>query len=248
MFSRRSPRMNRRNIGVISGSAVSTNPLSPLSLVTSVSVVAYYIGDLGVAEADAAGRASTWSDQSGSAHWVQATALSQPVTALDAAINSRRIVQGTGSPHTMTGGPDRPAPGAATPTFMFCIVRPDTYASGGNLFGSMSLRYGTTANTMRPNCGSNGPEVAITAGTWYRVRATLSNNAGDVFRVGGASGAGSAGNSNPPAMTLFANATPANYGAFSLALALITAGEPSSGELTRLDQFARAYYGSAVQL
>lgn len=246
-------RQNRGRQGKRSATA-SAAPSTPLTIISSVPVVAWWRGDLDVALSGSS--VSAFGDQSGNGfHLVQGTTGAQPVyNAASPTFNNRPTL-------TFDGADDQlqcaslaiPLPGT-TPRQYHMWYRPIAWGInraywGGDATGCQQVFMTTSSPRVQIYNGSGGA-LNLTGGSvgnMHRMRALFTGSASDHLVIGSVGASGSAGNALSASIwTLGSNNTAGSNANFELAEMLITGGAISAGEETALQAYAAALYTAAV--
>jgi hypothetical protein len=248
------PRVNAGRIFPTRRAGGGPAPTDPLSIVTSVPVLAYFVADLGVTIGTGV---SAWADQGPSAYSaVQATGTAQPLLQTAALGGSNTILFDGVDDRLVVGTLDLPAPGT-TPTFLFFVARRVTGAINVSMFGgggSTTMRlFRGGADLIRMNNGTSGPTVTMVAGgPFYRGEALYANSATvDYLKIGTVnSGVGTAtGNNDAGAGQYTIGAQQlagTNAGNDDIAVVMLCGGNPSAAEKAALDAWVTAYYNGVV--
>jgi hypothetical protein len=229
---------------------VDAPALQPLTIVTSVPVVFFFSGDVGVTTATGV---SQWSDQSGnSRHLVQATGASQP-TYNATALNGKGSLTFDGVDDVLGMSYVPPAPGT-TPSWYWLIFRVIVHTSTMTVYGSTNTNrhrlFMTTASRLQVSNGVGGGLITEVAGTWYRNELSLTNSTNDYHKNGSTLTTGTNFGNNAGNIAMFLGAANSSFvlpGNIEVVCWGCWAGEPTSAEKTALNAWVTSYYGAAVQ-
>lgn len=241
--------------GSTPGGGSSGGPTDPLTIVTSVTALAFFTADLGVTQSG--GSVSDWAGQAAGLHAVQGTTANMP-TVVASGLNTHTTLRFTkaNTQRLVIGTLNLPAPGT-TPSFFWGVVKPVTVTTNDTVFAggaSTTTRLFEATGQVKASNGVTGAAVTFTAGTWYRYELLFANSASaDYLKVGASStGTGTAWGNNDPAagaITIGAQATGGtNPADFELACFGIWNGKPSGAELSALDAWVTGYYGGTVNV
>jgi hypothetical protein len=234
----------------------SGGPTDPLTIVTSVSCLAFFSADLG--RTASGGAVSAWADQSGAGlSATQATGSAQP-TENATGLNTHYTLRFTKAnvQRLVIGTLNLAAPGT-TPSFFWGVVKPVTVTTSDTIFaggGSTFTRLFESTGLVRASNGVSGGTLTFTAGTWYRYELLFNNSAAnDYLKVGSSTtGTGTAlGNNDPAAGAITIGAQQSagtNPGDFELACWGVWNGKPSGAELISLNSWVTGYYGAVVNV
>jgi hypothetical protein len=234
--------------GIVAAPVAETDPLGPLTIVTSRAPQLALSADVGITLAPGVAQ---WDDFSGNTrHLSQATGgLQPPRTA--GALNGRAVVQFTA--HALGNAWLPPAPGT-TPTFFYAVMRAVTLVNGNTLFSSGGGRFKLSQSTANRHAIANtasGNLVTSTANTWNRWRALFNNATTDYLRIGATTQSGTNTGNNAGSGGFFLGASSiaaALPAALDVAALFAWAGEPSAPELAACDAWVTARYGGGVGL
>jgi hypothetical protein len=226
----------------------SLSPLSPLSLVSSVSPNFFVSADVGAA-------GTLWSDQSGNARdFTQSLGSNFEPTIVPNSLNGKGTILFDGVDDFYQSAYVPPAPGT-TPSWYFIIFRPITATTSATILGSNNTNrfrlYWANTTLMASFNGGTQLSGAVTANNWYRGALFFNNDLTDYRRIGSLTVSGSnAGNNVGNVGTYLgainaAGAVPANV---SIACVGSWAGQPTPEEQASLDLWVQSYYGPSVQL
>lgn len=221
--------------------------VTPLTIITSVSVVQWIRGDLGITLATGV---SAWADQSGNSHhFAQATGNQQPLyTAADATLNNRPTVTGDGANDVLTNGTLPNGAGLWMSGLIKMVTWVASTATWGGLAGDICdlLPSGVSPTLSQFNGSFANANGGLPVGSWGRVEANYANTAAAYLKlrstnVGGAAvGAGSG-----TGCSIFASAGVA-FANHAIAERIVCSGLPTPGEITALDAYYTARYGAGL--
>lgn len=203
---------------------------------------------MGIEEAGGSGTGvSTWADQSGNASdFSQSNALLRMAFSAAGGPDGRACVTNGGTGWLLSSWSNQ-APGTV-PLFLWMIVRNNIFVANSNLCAGqantrLSIRNGTSPNSTFNNGTASSP-ITMTAGTWNRVQARLSNSAvTDYYRVGASStgtGASFGNNAASGGWAIGAQNSGAAISNSAFAEILVTNGLPT--ELATLELYGQALY------
>lgn len=234
--------------GTVTGGAVGLADL--LAAVSSQTCQFLFCGDN---DYSSSGGTTTWSDQSGQGRHVTIADANAPVSTQYAAIDNKFAPLANGSSQYIQHG----SLVRGTNWWYLFVVLPVSWASGSTIMASATTasRQQICQNpTAAPNCRlqgtSNGPtNSGLANGSWKRVRARFAGGTAAYLRVGSTNATGTdPGTAPSTGMRFFAGgtATPAGYLNGAIALAAAWADEPTSGEMSAIDNWITSYYGAGV--
>jgi hypothetical protein len=247
---RASPRFNRGRISTVSGGPSPPSPaLDPLTILSGEPVVGYFVGDLGITDAGG-GFAAAWADQSPAVnHWTQATGVSQPSFAADAAINNRVALTGDGIDDVMAS-----VLNFAANYWIYLIFSPITWTNADGIFGAasatnrMAIRQAgvTPQLQQQSNLGNNTVDASL--GAWHRGEAQFGTTVADYIHIGPTTdnAVPNTGTLAGTGRVIFALSGASNFSASRLACVIMSQTKPAAGLITDLDTWAVGYYGSGV--
>jgi hypothetical protein len=223
---------------------------TPLSLITSVPVIQWVRGDLGVTQA---GTVSQWDDQTTNAyHFTQATSGKRPVyTATDATLGNLPTITGDGTDDTL----DNAAMPNGSSNWFSGIVKVITWTASKAVWGKNT--GGTECGLLYMASGSpslalyNGNAVinlngGLPVGTWGRVETHLINSAACYLKLRSTVVTGaSAGALSATGCALFSSGGAA-FGNVAIAERVVCSGKPTAPEIAALDAYYTARYGSGL--
>lgn len=235
------------------------NPLAWKDILTTagITISRYYQADVGITETSpGSGVLSSWADQSGNAGNITAVGVPAFVAT---GLNGRGTVAADGTSDGLDLSWDPPDPDT-TPTWIYCVMRQDTWVNGDRLWGgngtTMRLVQSATTPLLRTgNTALVSDNPSMTLNTWYRIEAKYANSAdgttGDYLKVGSAGGTrGTAfGGSDPTGFSLFMADGGSLFGAGKVALFIVCTSEPSGAVKAALDALtidAVLGYGASV--
>jgi hypothetical protein len=229
MFSRRL--VERLARGRLSTAPVVSSRPTPGELIAALQILNTWhvlsIADLGVAQATAPGRASSWADQSGNGRtWTTATTTAEPTFVSEPTLGGRYSVSADGTlTKYMVSGWDPPAPGT-TPFYRVTVLRQNQWLAGRTYtHGSTINRIALTGTSVPDrfqayNGTALGGNVDMGSRKWILVEEYFSNSTNDFVRLANrnADVTGiNVGNFNSSAPGLFATPAGATFGDFSIA-------------------------------
>lgn len=259
MFSRR-PALAQNRGRTAAGRVVSgALPSTPLGLVSSVAVKAYWQADLGTAISTGV---SAWADQSGNGFALTqggGGTLEPAYSASDATLNNLPTITADGVQQTLASTTlTMPTPGT-TPSWFWAVLKQVTWsggvgrrwwgaAGGGNRL--IVFNTGVTPQSAAHNAVTGPLNAGATIGSWIRAEAYFSNTVSDYLKLAGTSVTGTAtGNNIPTAgFTLFANGVGTQFSNIAIYALGIWLGQPTAGEKSALDAWVTAKCGGGVGL
>ena len=241
-FARRAP---------VGGAAGAAAPSTPLTIISSVPVLAWFRGDLGITIAT--GVAAWANQQAGQPTFDmnQGTGGLQPSFNATGGPNSTPIVTGAGvSPFLLS--PYTPVAPATTNLFFWLIFRRDVASIGNEAIvtasGASTNRFSVRHST--GNVGAiNGTAltVAMAATVWRRAEVNWTGSVADYLKIGSTQngpGVTMGNNAATGALSMFATSTGVLPGASSIAELVITQGAPT--ELAALNTYCDTRYGAGL--
>lgn len=234
----------------ISGFGYRLPGSTPPAIITSVPILQWVRGDLGITQATGV---SAWNDQTANAyHFTQGTGSKQPLyTAVDATLNNQATVTGDGTDDSL----DNAAMPNGSSNWFSGIVKVNTWNSSRAVWGK---------NTGGTECGlfymaSGSPSLALYNGnavinlngglptaTWGRIEGHLINSAACYLKLRSTLVTGaSAGALSATGCALFSSGGTA-FGAVSIAERIVCSGKPTPGEIAAIDAYYTARYGAGL--
>lgn len=255
----RSSRLRSRKVDGGSADREALTTAGPL-VITSSTVVTGWEASSGVALATG-GRVSAWTAISGGLTLVQATTANQPRLKTDGP-SGRSYVSFEGAQllDESTGEFVRPAP-SREPTFYWAVVRQPQWVNTGVWWGfesvdapGVSLMLAAFSLSDEPDTiiklnGIGAGVAAMPKAQFKRVEVGFTASSADYLKIGtNVNMEGSAGDNTPSDDFTVGGLAPFFNAYLDICELWILKAVPSATELSRLDDYARAKYGSAVLL
>ncbi len=230
---------------------VSAAPSTPLTIISSVSVLQWVRADLGVHLTS--GNVDTLNDQSGNnRHFSQGTAANQPTyTASDATLNNQATFTCDGATRQIAST----SFAQADPVWVWLIFKLVTWGANRRVWcanqasntptifmtGSSPAIAQNATSTVNSNSG------AVLA-SWRRGEFLFSSSTGDYIKIGATLVTGaSAGATTIASGVVLGGAFSAGVtGNVAFAEYALCAGKPNAGELTALDAYVTSRYGAGL--
>lgn len=245
-FSRRiGERFNR---GRIAAQAVAPSVVvtTPLTIITSVPVLQWIRGDLGVVLGTGV---STLADQSGNGHhFAQGTGAAQPAyTASDPTLNNQATFTGDGSNDTLLNAT---MPNGAG-NWMSGIIKTAAWVTNKALWGANAAPEcgdvltisATPILAMFNGSATTNQNNGLAVATWGRIEAHYSGAASYLKLIANTVSSGvSPGVATSTGCALFSTIGVA-IGNFGMAERVVCGGKPTPAEITALDAYYTARYG-----
>jgi hypothetical protein len=199
-----------------------------------------------------------WADQSGNAHhYSQATPSKQPV--IGVGMNGKIELIGTAAANTVLASAMALPAQTATPTYIYGIVRQDTWGLNLGIAGPTNAVFGvclvqspsTTTDIQQGGFGNAGGHAGITLGTWGRVRAWYTGSASNLFRYGATDSNGlfdSRGADVATGYNLFARTSGASSANCRWMLFVATPNLPTAPQIAAIDAAVTTWAGAGVAL
>ncbi len=229
--------------------AVDVTP-TPLSILGQSNLHFWLRADRGVTIGTGV---SAWADQSGNGvDFSQATGSKQPAFSSSAGPNSQAAITGDGTDDFLANAAlDLAAPGT-TPLTMWMICKAVTWTANKGICGAgtwpIIYQVTSTPRIQQFAGGNANANDSLTLGDWRLVEGNFKASIADYLRVGSNKVTGqSASNADPAAgATIFSRAAGTTCMNVVIAEIFWAKKTLSAGEITALDAYASARYGSGV--
>ncbi len=234
----------------VAASSGPAPPTTPLTIISSVSVLQWVRSDLGVTVVTGV---SAWLDQtSNHRDFSQGTGANQPTySASDATLNSQPTLTFDGSNDALAST----SFAQADPVWIWMIVKQVTWGANRRIWCANQasntptiFMSGVTPNVAENASATANANSAGTLGSWFRTETLFSSSTSDYIKIGPTTVTGaSAGATTIATGVLLGGAFSAGVnGNIALAEYVLCAGKPSGAELTALDAYVVGRYGAGL--